>query len=117
MEQIPRIIRNLEHPIVIIADKNRRKEPYIQFFDVIKDFRDSATHYSIDKEIIWHSPEKWNEIIEMAAITTLNVAKTFWRECFPNEPYPEYLKEFDIDKLEKIANRNLDYTKRFFSWV
>ena len=103
MEHFPRIIQGKKTKPLVLKDKNHIKDPFKTFFTIIKETRDSATHFSPQKKPIFRKIDDWLKEAEETAKITMKVALEFWNVCYPSRNPPEYLLELDYDKNLKDA--------------
>jgi len=99
-----KIIRNLDHPVFSLKDKSQLNYPFKEFIDVIKPFRDSIMHNNPSKLRAELGPAEWISVIRKSLEIILEVAKEFWRYCYPNRNLPAYLFEFDKDQLIDVLS-------------
>ncbi len=111
IERYHRLIRNDGKTIIITSDENQIKEPFISFFNIYESLRNSAVHFSPTKEQIWLKPADWIEKAERFSRMALQVALEFWRSCYPERPYPDYIGRLDYDifmNKAKLYIQNLE---------
>lgn len=94
-----------------LSDKNQIHEPYKFFFDECKEVRDASVHYSPIKAAIIRQPFEWIEKAQKYLFASLEVAKDYWKKCYPNQGYPDYLDLLDYQILKEIALKRYNVDK------
>lgn len=97
IERFHRLIRDDGKTIIILSDENQIKEPFVSFFNIYENLRNSAVHFSPIKEQIWLKPADWIEKAEHFSRLALEVALVIWKSCYPELPYPDYIGRLDYD--------------------
>jgi hypothetical protein len=105
IEKIHQIVRADHKQILSILDSKQLREPFLTFFAECKEIRDSAMHYSPNKKSIWLKPTDWTDKAKIYSQVTINVAKEFWKACYPTKDYPSYLQELDYVDCYETANK------------
>lgn len=106
LEKYPRIISGGQRTLVVRAP-SQRVEPFASLMERFKHQRDSAMHYAPGKEPIWRKPDEWLEAARESSRTCLEVARYFWKACYPTREYPEYLAKFNYDSLKDAGKQRL----------
>lgn len=107
MEKFHQIIRADHKQKFSVTDSKQLKEPFLTFFEECKGIRDSAMHYSPNKEAIWLKPNDWTEKAKKYSEITINVAQTFWKSCYPDKDFPFYLRGLDYKECYDGAFKRL----------
>jgi hypothetical protein len=103
IQKFPQVINPaLANPITL-SDPKQLKEPFLSLLNLVKETRDSIAHHAQGKAPIWLSPQEWIDTADKTARTTLDAAKTFWKACYPEKPYPAYLEGLDVESHSKLA--------------
>jgi len=103
IQKFQALIREDKKIVINVTDENQRKEPFVTFFNDIKDTRDAASHFTPVKRNIWMRPDDWLNKIKLSVEVCLEVSKQVWSACYPNRDLPEYLLKLDYDKHLEIA--------------
>ncbi|MGC5745616.1 hypothetical protein [Chryseobacterium sp. NFX27] len=115
IERYQSLIRDDGKTIIVTSDDNQIKEPFISFFNIYENLRNSAVHFSPNKEQIWLKPADWIEKAEHFSKLSLQVAQEIWKSCYPKLASPDYIRRLDynifmdkamcyIQSLEQIAD-------------
>lgn len=104
MERFQSLIRDDGKTIIVTSDNNQIKEPFISFFNLYENIRNSAVHFSPTKEPIWLKPADWIEKAEHFSKLSLNVALEIWKACYPELASPDYIGRLDYDIFMNKAN-------------
>jgi hypothetical protein len=107
VEKFPSIIRADKKSPIIISDIAQIKEPFKTFFEETKLIRDSSVHYSPMKEAIWRKPLEWLENARLTSKLCIDVAREFWKACYPKQNQPHYLEELDYQQHLELARERL----------
>lgn len=111
IERYQSLIRRDGKIIIVTSDENQIKEPFISFFNIYENLRNSAVHFSPTKDPIWLKPAEWIEKAEHFSKLSLKVALEIWKSCLPSLPYPDYIGRLDhkifMDKA-KLYIQNLE---------
>lgn len=91
-----------------ITDDVQVSEDIKFFFDYYEQLRNSAMHFSPNKERIWLRPQEWLQRAEEFSQLALKVSFEFWKACYPNSNGPEYLGKLDYDLHISNANKRAD---------
>lgn len=105
IENFQSIIRADKRIIINTTDDKQIKDPFKTFFGEIKAIRDTASHFSPIKGIIWYKPNDWLEKVKMSARLGLELSKEFWLACYPNKDLPEYLDKLDYNVHFDLAKK------------
>ncbi|WP_346986001.1 hypothetical protein [Chryseobacterium sp. POE27] len=97
IERFHQLIRNDGKTAIITSDENQIQEPFVSFFNIYENLRNSAVHFSPTKEQIWLKPADWIEKAEHFSKLSLEVALEIWKSCYPELPYPDYIGRLDYD--------------------
>ncbi len=97
IEKYQKIIREDGKVKIVTSDDNQIKEPFTSFFNIYEEIRNSSVHFSPNKEQIWIRPKDWLEKAEEFSKISIEVAKQFWKSCYPNIQNPDYLGRLDYD--------------------
>jgi hypothetical protein len=89
IEKFPSIIRTDKRTPIVISDPVQLKEPFKSFVQQVKVIRDSSVHYSPIKEAIWLRPLDWIENARLASRLCTEVAREFWKACYPSRSQPK----------------------------
>jgi len=111
IERYHKLIRNDGKTTIITSDEKQIKEPFVSFFNIYENLRNSAVHFSPTKEQIWLKPADWVEKAEHFSKLSLQVALEIWKSCYPNIPFPDYIGRLDYNTFIIKANlyiQNLD---------
>ncbi len=103
IEKFPLITRPDKQSPLILSDSKQIQEPFKKFIYEVKLLRDSSVHYSPKKESIWRKPDEWLNKAKTTSKLCLDVARKFWKACYPNRKEPQYLYGLDYDKQVDIA--------------
>jgi hypothetical protein len=115
IERYQSLIRADGKTIIVTSDDNQIKEPFISFFNIYENLRNSTVHFSPNKEQIWLKPADWVNKAESFSRLAIEVALKVWQSCYPDVPYPDYIGRLDYDifmnkatlyiqNLEEISN-------------
>ncbi|MGD8307013.1 MAG: hypothetical protein PVF17_10190 [Ignavibacteria bacterium] len=107
LEKYPTLIRKDKKQCIFLADKSKRIETYLSFFNYYKFLRDASIHYSPFKEPITMRTVNWIERAERCSAISIEVAKEFWSFCYPNTVGPAYLQNLEYDKQMEIATERI----------
>ncbi|WP_426278596.1 hypothetical protein ACN9MN_04630 [Chryseobacterium sp. S-02] len=111
IERYQPLIRDDGKTIIVTSDDNQIKEPFISFFNIYENLRNSAVHFSPTKEPIWLKPADWIEKAEHFSKLSLQVALEIWKSCYPILASPDYIGRLDYDIFmdkAKLYIRNLE---------
>jgi hypothetical protein len=114
LEKYPSIIRLDKKSPLVLSDDAQIKEPFKSFVQQIKLIRDSSVHFAPPKEAIWRKPFDWLENARSASKLCTEVAKEFWKACYPDRNQPKYLENLDHAQLIESANGRLKAKNDFF---
>jgi hypothetical protein len=114
IEKYPSIIRPDKKSPLVLSDDSQIKEPFKSFVQQIKRIRDSSVHFAPPKEAIWRKPFDWLENARSASKLCTEVAKDFWKACYPDRNPPKYLENLDYTQLIESANGRLKAKNDFF---
>jgi hypothetical protein len=106
LERYPQIISGGSSAL-IVRDPSQRVEPFASLMENFKNQRDSAMHYAPGKEPIWRRPDEWLQLARESSHTCVDVARCFWKACYPNREFPDYLANFNYDSLRVSGERRL----------
>jgi hypothetical protein len=107
IEKYPSIIRLDKKSPLVLSDDAQIEEPFKSFVQRVKLIRDSSVHFAPPKEAIWRKPLDWLENARIASKLCTEVAKKFWKACYPDKNSPRYLEHLDYDQLSVIASDRL----------
>lgn len=111
IERYQSLIRDDGKTIIVTSDDNQIKEPFISFFNIYENLRNSAVHFSPTKEQIWLKPADWIEKAEHFSKLSLQVALEIWKSCYPNLLSPDYIGRLDYEifiNKSKLYIKNLE---------
>jgi hypothetical protein len=108
IQKFQSIIRLDQRSVINTTDITQLKEPFITFFNEIKNIRDAASHFTPLKGSLSMKPDDWIEKVKLSATVCLEVAKKVWIACYPSKGMPEYLMRLDYDAHIKIAEKRLE---------
>jgi hypothetical protein len=98
IEKFPLIISPKSKQSIFTIDIKQRKRPFIKFLDEYKELRDASMHYSPLKSDILRKPGDWVKKARNHSEIVVEVARLFWRACYPQVDFPSYLKQLDYQK-------------------
>jgi hypothetical protein len=110
LEHFPKIIRPDKVTPIIISDDKQIKEPFKSFVTQVKDLRDSSVHFGPSKMAILRRPRDWRDQAQNACELCMEVARQFWRACYPGDALPRYLGQLDHLTHTRIAKERLQKT-------
>lgn len=114
IEKFPSIIRADKKSPIITLDNAQIKEPFKSFVQHTKEIRDASMHFAPSKEEIWRKPLDWLENARSASKLCTEVAREFWRACYPDRNLPKYLENLDHAQLIESANNRLKMKNELF---
>ncbi len=101
LEKFPLIISPKSKQSIFAIDVKQRRHPFIKFLDEYKELRDASMHYSPLKSDILRKPGDWVKKAKLHSEIVVEVARLFWRACYPQADFPSYLKKLDYQKCYK----------------
>jgi hypothetical protein len=107
IEKFPSIIRVDKKSPIITLDSAQIKEPFRSFVQRIKQIRDASVHFAPSKEEIWRKPLDWLENARSASNLCTEVAKKFWKACYPDRNQPKYLENLEYAQLLESAKSRM----------
>lgn len=107
LEKYPLILSKGKSKL-IVRDTAQRVEPFSSLLGRFKQQRDSSMHYAPGKEPIWRKPDEWIQIARDSSRTCLEVARHFWKACYPTDDYPRYLAMLDYTMLKSEAEMRIE---------
>ena len=107
IEGAPGIVNGSRQTTYVATDNAQSPFDIRRFFELVTPIRDSVAHNSIFKESIWRGPRDWERITQEAGTVTLSMSRRFWKACYPKGPRPEYLWDFDLNKIETVAGSSV----------
>lgn len=117
IEKYPSIIRPDKKSSFVLSDSIQIKEPFKSFVQQIKLIRDASVHFAPPKEAIWRKPLDWIENARSASKLCTEVAKEFWKACYPDRNQPKYLEDLDYDQLLKSSKSRLKAKNDIFLFL
>ncbi|HBR11251.1 MAG TPA: hypothetical protein DD740_03375 [Chryseobacterium sp.] len=111
IERHQSLIRTDGKTTVITSDDNQIKKPFISFFNIYENLRNSAVHFSPTKEQIWLKPADWIEKAEHFSKLSLQVALEIWKSSYPKLASPDYIGRLDYETFmnkSKLYIQNLE---------
>lgn len=106
MEKFQKIIRNdLAYIPIVLSDENQLKQPFKELFNEYEELRNSAVHYSPQKNNIWLKPHDWFEKAKRVSELVIMSALEYWKICHNSNIGPDYLGRLDYVKLYKLAEK------------
>lgn len=111
IERYQSLIRDDGRTIIVTSDDNQIKEPFISFFNIYENLRNSTVHFSPTKEQIWLKPADWIEKAEHFSKLSLQVALEIWKSCYPKLASPDYIGRLDYETFmnkSKLYIQNLE---------
>jgi hypothetical protein len=117
IEKFPSIIRVDKKSPIITLDSAQIKEPFKSLVQRIKQIRDASVHFAPSKEEIWRKPLDWLENARSASKLCTEVAKEFWKACYPNKNQPKYLDDLAYDQLLESADSRLKAKNDIFLFL
>lgn len=117
IEKFPSIIRSDKKSPIVLSDDSQIKEPFKSFVQQIKLIRDASVHFAPPKEAIWRKPLDWIENARSASNLCTEVAKEFWKACYPDRNQPKYLEDLEYDQLRESANSRMKAKNDIFLFL
>jgi hypothetical protein len=117
IEKYPSIIRSDKKSPIVLSDDSQIKEPFKSFILQIKLIRDASVHFAPPKEAIWRKPLDWIENARSASKLCTEVAKEFWKACYPDRNQPKYLEDLDFEQLLELAKSRLKTKNDIFLFL
>lgn len=103
IEAYQKILRKDKTAKIVLSDNKQVKDPFLTFFNVYEEIRNSAVHYSPNKTKIWIKPHDWILKAKEFSKLTVQAAKIIWISCYETDKGPDYLGRLDYEKLYKLA--------------
>jgi hypothetical protein len=107
IEKFQMIIREDKLIKIKTLDTKQIKEPFLSFFNMFEEIRNSSVHYSPEKEAIWMKPNEWVQKANEFAKLAIQVGVEFWNVCYDELGNPDYLGRFEFERLYKEAENRL----------
>ncbi len=117
IEKYPSIIRSDKKSPLVLSDDTQIKEPFKSFNQQIKLIRDASVHFAPPKEAIWRKPLDWLENARSASKLCTEVAKEFWKACYPDRTQPKYLEDLEYNQLLESAKNRLKAKNEIFLFL
>lgn len=112
IEKFQPLIRSDKKTEIIVSDQNQIPENFKLFFYYYEELRNSAMHYSPQKENIWLKPQEWVDIANKFSKISMEVSLQFWKACYPKSEGPEYLGKLNYDLHLKKASERMENIKK-----
>lgn len=117
IEKYPSIIRADKKSPIVLSDDAQIKEPFKSFAKQTKLIRDSSVHFAPQKEAIWRRPLDWIENARSASKLCTEVAKEFWKACYPHKNQPKYLEDLEYSQLLESAKNRIKAKNDIFLFL
>lgn len=117
IEKYPSIIRSDKKSPIVLSDDAQIKEPFKNFIQQIKLIRDASVHFAPPKEAIWRRPLDWMENARSTSKLCTEVAKEFWKACYPDRNQPKYLEDLEYNQLLESAKSRLKAKNDIFIFL
>lgn len=83
-------------------------EPYISFFEFMRQLRTILVHSGPVREGMFQSPADWYQESYACGKICMEVSQDLWKRCYPDREFPEYLEFLDFDKNLKKGYKQID---------
>jgi hypothetical protein len=105
MRHTSHIIRQKNDWPLDFKDKSKINEPFYSFFNQTVPLRNDITHFSPIKNPFRKTIEKSIDEANQASKCSVEVAREFWKTCYPSRNLPKYILSLNYDLFHKNARK------------
>ncbi len=99
----------IDDSLKLVWNKNNPiDEPYISFFEFMRQLRNLLVHPGPIRVGMFRSPAEWYQESYECGKICMEVSQDLWKRCYPDREFPEYLEFLDFDKNLTKGYKRID---------